>query len=403
MRIPAWCISILILVGVVVYFLYSFGIPLEIKEFFEADPSLPDETEDTEDVAPVETEDVAPVEAGPSLPFEAGPSMPFAGPSMPFAGPSMPFAGPSMPFAGPSMPFAGPSMPSMALNPLAPFAPPSNQSGLYEIPSDLQMLCTLVSGSCRAGSYSTGFCNSELLACTQVMNDVSSGKHLTNENVYQTDKMGFYFCYNEYQTCTRIKDCGPGLGTSCNLTKDNCRKNFTNCIDMKRKGNMNATTSTDPIAGSSNTSFAPAPAPPPPPPAPLAGPSMPLAPLAGPTSLVGPTLPPPAPLVGPIGTSFPSSTVSTSSSAGSSQAIGGTFSTYTPSVQTVYPDQQMPVYVDTYTPRANTDINSEVERILSNSSLTPTIRQNIRQEVSNALSKELYKLNNQYEIDYVYL
>jgi len=238
------------------------------------------------------------------------------------------------------------------------------------------------------------------------MNEIASRQNLSKPIIYQNDKMGFYFCYKEYQACREVKDCGPNaLGTSCNLTKDMCRKNFVSCIDIQRASNENAVELN----------------PPPPPPLTPLGSSMPSAPPAAGSSsdATGSSMsstPPGASFVGSVqgpsfaapltsGPSMPSAPPAQGPSfpagpSGSGNPTGSTYTVYTPPV---FPEQKLPPYTETYVPKSPTDINSEVNRILSNSSLTPTVRQNIRQEVSNALNKELYKLNNEYEIDYIYV
>jgi hypothetical protein len=78
-------------------------------------------------------------------------------------------------------------------------------------------------------------------------------------------------------------------------------------------------------------------------------------------------------------------------------------SPYSPSKVIIDPSQTPPVQQQTYTADTITDMGTQVDEILKNSMATPTIRQNIRQELQNSVNTYMKDIQrNVYEIDYVF-
>jgi len=239
------------------------------------------------------------------------------------------------------------------------------------LPSDLQSLCTMYYSNCKQNKTAS-YCNSQLQSCVQVMIEASTTGLSSSSTVYNVEKQPFQTCYKDYSVCTTPKPCAPGLGTSCNLTKDVCRSNFVSCVQktLNNPGDLSPPPfiSTPPVV--------------PPPPLDLGS-------IQTPTGLLGQGIPtPPIPPLGPM---QPTSIVNAG------------YSEYTPNRTIQQPDEMPKPYYETYIPRAKTDFGTRVESILADSSITPSLRQNIRNELDTTLSKEMNRINNEYEVDYVYI
>ena len=75
---------------------------------------------------------------------------------------------------------------------------------------------------------------------------------------------------------------------------------------------------------------------------------------------------------------------------------------YTPSEQRIRSHQTPSTQQPTLTSTTASDAGTQAEQIQSESVLTPSLRQQIRDDVKGAVNSVLADINNQYEIKYVY-
>jgi hypothetical protein len=75
---------------------------------------------------------------------------------------------------------------------------------------------------------------------------------------------------------------------------------------------------------------------------------------------------------------------------------------YTPSNNTVLPTHIPTNPKPSITAAAPTDIGTGVEAILAGATLTPSLRQMIRNDISGTVKKEFHDVNSRYQIQYNY-
>jgi hypothetical protein len=75
-------------------------------------------------------------------------------------------------------------------------------------------------------------------------------------------------------------------------------------------------------------------------------------------------------------------------------------SRYTPNQITIRPDQHLPVQQPTLTANVPTDAGTGAQTIMNGATLTPSVRQMIRNDVKNAVKDGVNEIGNEYEITY---
>ena len=75
--------------------------------------------------------------------------------------------------------------------------------------------------------------------------------------------------------------------------------------------------------------------------------------------------------------------------------------TATPSTTTIKPNQLPPEVVKLLVAKLAADKGTAAEKIQAGATVTPSVRQQIRQDVQDAVEDELQNIRNEYEVKYV--